>query len=102
MQYFLYTNRGDTYRLTAEGLIFGGPNHISAPSDQWRAVKLMHVVKTRWTLDIVHTLTTSDGWEIYKRNERFKNGRSQWTLVDIDHGTTRIWASKRVTLGRTL
>jgi hypothetical protein len=101
MNYSLYTDRGETYKLDAQGRIFGGPNHISAPSDSWRAVKLIHVVKTRWILDIVHVLTTSDGWEIYKRNERFKNGCSQWTLVDNDHGTTRIWASERVTLRRT-
>lgn len=100
MTYYLHDEKNTAYRLDARGRIFGGPNKISSPSGEWRAVKLQHVTRTRWILDIVHVLTTSDGWEIYKRHERFKNGKSQWRLIDYDHGSNRVWGS-RVTLRRT-
>jgi hypothetical protein len=97
MKYYLHDDRGEIYTLSAKGEIFGGPNHIEAPSGQWRAVQLQHVVKTRWNLDIMHILTSSDGWNIYTRHKGFKNGRSQWRLVDFDHGTYRLWG-RRVSL----
>lgn len=100
MQYYLHDDQGNTYNLDALGRIYGGPNKITSPSGSWIACRLQHVTRTRWTLDIVHVLTTSDGWEIYKRHERFKNGKSQWYLIDYDHGSNRVWGS-RVTLRRT-
>lgn len=97
--YYLIDSVFTHYCLSSEGHIFGGPHNIESPSGEWRAVKLQHVVKTTWTLDIQHILSSSDGWEIYKRHERFKNGRSQWHLIDYDHGAYRRWG-RRVTLSR--
>ena len=97
--YYLIDSAFVHYCLTREGYIFGGPHNIASPSGQWRAVRLQHVVKTTWTLDIQHVINSSDGWEIYKRHELFKNGRSQWHLIDYDHGSYRRWGS-RVTLSR--
>jgi hypothetical protein len=91
--YFLSNENGEQFSLTPEGFIFGGENKIN-PGEKWRAVKLVHIVKTTRKLDIVHILTTSDGWEIYKRHERFKNGRSQWYLIDFDHGSFRRWGAR--------
>jgi hypothetical protein len=99
MRYFLHDDRGEIYTLSAKGEIFGGPNHIKTPSGQWRAVQLQHVVKTTWRLDILHILSSSDGWNIYARHKWFKNGKSQWYLIDFDHGSNRLW-SRRVALSQ--
>jgi hypothetical protein len=99
MQYYLHDEVGNIYQLSPSGEIYAGPNHIAAPSGQWRAVKLQHIVDTTWKLDIVHILTSLDDWEIYARNKWFKNGLSQWRLIDYDHGTTRLWR-RRVSLTR--
>lgn len=100
---YIYYLKGDFepihYRLSPSGSIFEGPNHLQNPSDSWRAIALRHVVKTTWKLSIAYIMESSDGWEIYHRHAFFKNGHSQWRLIDLDHGTYRLW-NQRVTLHR--
>ena len=99
MNRYYISSGGIFYKLSPSGEIYGGPNNVK-PSPDWRAFRLRHVVKTTWILDIRHLMESSDGWEIYKRNEKFNNGFSQWNLEDVDHGTTRRWG-ERVFLVKT-
>lgn len=91
--YYLVTESGVIYDLSPEGFICGGPNKVQ-PSPKWKAEQLVHATSTRWALDMAHIMASSDGWEIYSRHARFKNGRPQWRLVDLDHGSHRIWGER--------
>jgi hypothetical protein len=62
------------------------------PSGQWKFLGLEHVKNNQFVpYDRVIERLKSDP-EVFKT---YKNGNPQWTVRDLDHGTTRVWGNTK-------
>ena len=59
------------------------------PSGKWVFEGLQHVKRNEFIP--LKALTTE---KINSIIFRFKNGKGQWRVVDVDHGTLRIWGAR--------
>ena len=60
------------------------------PDDGWKFLGITHV-KKNWFIPFNRLLDFLDS----KPDILWKNGNPQWTVVDLDHGTTRMWGNTR-------
>ena len=76
----------NTYTLHPSGEI-SRPG-IVAPSHQWRlagAVRFNNFGRT------VERKTAAEVLAGEVTNWQYKNGTQRWHIIDVDHGTTRVW-----------
>lgn len=76
------TPYGNKYEIDAEGRING--------SDNWRLKGIEHVKKS-WFIPI-KDLTEK---RLKELPLLYKNGNPQFTVRDLDHGTTRVWGNTK-------
>lgn len=86
MTLIITTKSGKTYKVNSDQQIIRTDiNH--RPSGQWFFVGILP--QRAWTLSktiTYHALKSSVPPLLYK------NGRPRYSIVDIDHGTTRMWS----------
>jgi hypothetical protein len=79
------TTYGKYYKVTPEGNIIRCDQKGFVPSGKWKFIGLSHVKRACLvplagiTPENVKTFTT------------WKNGKPQWAVWDLDHGTMRQW-----------
>ena len=77
---------GDIVRLDIEGF---------QPSGQWKMQGIRHCKRTRDVLTlgtIRRAFGPSEVWPTKRPELLYKNGKPQWRMIDLDHGTTREWS----------
>jgi hypothetical protein len=81
------TPYGRRYKVNAKGEFDNG----SGFSGQWKMLGLSHVKRNEFipfqklTKEMVNNIRTT-----------WKNGKPQWTVRDLDHGTVREWGNTAV------
>ena len=83
----IYTPYGNHYKVNEKGQIYGYNN--VTPSDLWRFngfVERLPFGHLRFNVPIEDVL----------ERPSFQNGKPRFTVSDIDHGTTRVWANMDV------
>ncbi len=83
----LLTAYGDRYIIHENGDI-ERTDMDHKPSGQWKLLGIQHVKSSRY-------IPLSDLWAINLNafGWLYKNGHPQWTVRDLDHGTTRVWGN---------
>ncbi len=99
--YFLYTKYGTGFAIDQKGRIkyykTGDKLNTSDPynnfSDNWRVLGIKHTKKNLFiSWDKVMELIDKEEepeW-LYKTTQN-----PQWTIVDLDYGTTRVWGNTK-------
>jgi len=80
------TPYGDYYYVTKEGYIVRHPN--DTPSTKWVFLGLSHVKRRH---HIPRVALTPEFLKTF--NPCWKNGKPQWTVMDLDHGTRGEWGN---------
>jgi len=83
------TPYGDHYDVTASGNIIRLDQPDFEPSGQWKLVGLRHVKRTT---EFIRFERIAE-WLKTKPELTFKNGKPQYTVVDYDHGSRRVWGN---------
>jgi hypothetical protein len=83
------TPYGNRYRIHTGGMIERTDMPFT-PSDSWRLLGIRHVTRREsYSLnEITPELVGSLPWT-------YKNGNPQYTVVDLDHGTRRVWGNTK-------
>lgn len=80
------------YKIDAQGRImrqhWNDSGAFLAPSKEWTMRGIVHVKKSIFIPFSELTPERVKGLELL-----YKNGRPQWTVVDLDHGTRREWGN---------
>ena len=82
------TTFGDRFKVNPKGQIIR-PDIKSEPSDNWIMLGIDHVKRNQF---IPLAELTPENIKDFKP---WKNGKSQWTVRDLDHGTIRILRSNK-------
>lgn len=82
------TTLGDRYKVNPKGQVIR-PDIKSEPSDNWIMLGIDHVKRNQF---IPFAKLTPENIKDFKP---WKNGKSQWTIRDLDHGTIRILRSNK-------
>ena len=95
MKIYLRTPYGDQYHIHENGDIQRldlYPSHQPfTGSGQWKMLGVKHV-KTRQFIPLASLFSALPG-EIHGSSLTYKNGKPQWTVRDLDHGTIREWGN---------
>ena len=84
----IVTPNGEHYKVSEKGGIYAGPHHIAFPSNDWQFLGITHVKRSAFI-----PLATLSPEMLKKIALLWKNGRPQWTVRDLDHGTMRTWGN---------
>lgn len=84
-QYHIHEN-GDIQRLD----LYPSDKPFVA-SGQWKCIGIQHVKKNDFIP--LASLLASLPDELNGSSLRYKNGKPQWTIRDLDHGTVRVWGN---------
>lgn len=78
---------GDKYETDAKGNFIRSPNGLHRRQGDWVMLGLDHVKRCEFVpfIQIPERLPTLD--------LLYKNGNPQWTVRDLDHGSTRVWGN---------
>lgn len=79
------TPRFDYYQVNEEGYLY---KDGTEPSGGWKFLGISHV-KRNWFIPFSELFDFLDS----KPDILYKNGNPQWTVRDLDHGSTREWGS---------
>jgi hypothetical protein len=85
------TNRGDVYKIDADGNIIRTDIEGFQASGEWKLVGIEHVRSYRRFVRAEHIAD----WLKKSPQLLYKNGNPQWTIRDLDHGTIRSWGNTR-------
>ena len=92
MKLYLRTPYGDQYHIHSNGDIQRldryPANEPYQTSGQWKMLGIQHVKRNEFIS--LATLFKARPSEI-----RYKNGKPQWTVRDLDHRTQRIWGNTK-------
>jgi hypothetical protein len=96
MKLYLRTPHGDQYHIHENGDIQRLDQHPSDQpwlnaSGQWKLLGVQHVKRNEF-IPLASLLTALPD-ELNGSSLRYKNGKPQWTVRDLDHGTTRVWGN---------
>lgn len=86
---FLSTPYGDKYYVHANGDIERTDIHGFETSGNWKLLGIEHVKSSKF---IPLSELLADG---IPAQLSWKNGNPQWTVRDLDHGTTRTWGNTK-------
>jgi hypothetical protein len=87
----LSTPYGDHYNIDlANGNIWQDRDEIE-PSGQWKFAGFAHVKRN--TFISLEKIQRDPA--LLSHIKTWKNGNPQWTVADIDHGTSRIWGNTK-------
>jgi hypothetical protein len=86
-QFSIQTKHGEIYRIHENGRIERTDMKLT-PSDSWRLLGIKHVTRNEYIQfeQITPAL-------VQNLNLTYKNGNPQYTVVDYDHGTRRMWGN---------
>lgn len=85
----IHTPNRDTYNIYDNGDI-QRTDMQHTPSGQWKLQGIEHV-KQSWFIP----LSQLNELSVSRLNLLFKNGNPQFTVRDLDHGTTRVWGNTK-------
>jgi len=80
----IITPNGEKFNINPKGQIIRLDMKFD-PSDSWKFLGIEHVKRNQF---IPFDKLTPENIETFKT---WKNGNPQWTVRDLDHGTTRVW-----------
>jgi len=84
------TPYGDHYKVDSNGNIIRMDMPDFKPSGEWRMLGITHV-KRNYTIPLnCITPQLLKGLILL-----WKNGKPQWTILDYDHGTKRVWGNTK-------
>lgn len=86
----ILTPYGDHYKIDENGNIIRMDIEGFKASEQWKFLGLSHVKRNDF---IPFERITPEFLETFKLC--WKNGNPQWTVRDLDHGTTREWGNEK-------
>jgi hypothetical protein len=86
----ILTPYGDHYKVDNDGNIIRTDISGFKPSGDWKCLGLEHVKRNSF---IPFDEITKEFLEDF--NPCWKNGNPQWTVRDLDHGTTRSWGNTK-------
>ena len=88
----IYTPYGKKYLINMKQEIIR-TDMESKPSGQWKFLGFSHVKRNQFVPydRIIERLKIDP--EAFKT---YKNGNPQWTVRDLDHGTTREWGNTKI------
>lgn len=86
----ILTPYGSHYKVDKNGNIIRTDIKDFEPSGDWKFVGISHV-KQNWIIPF-EELTKE---RLNNLNILWKNGNPQWTVRDLDHGTTREWGNTK-------
>jgi hypothetical protein len=90
----IVTPYGDSYLVNEQGLITQGYHKLDYPfSGEWILSGIANVKSPNRRSFHLDDLWSMD---LNKVQWRYKNGNPRYTVIDIDHGTTRVWGNTRV------
>ena len=84
-QYHIYEN-GDIQRLDLYP-----SNKPFTPSGQWKLLGVQHVKRNKF-IPLARLITQLPD-DLNGSSIRYNNGKPQWTVRDLDHGTIRVWGN---------
>jgi hypothetical protein len=87
--------RSNDYLINNKGCICKR-EHIGTPYDfsgSWKLLGIEHVKRNHFISFEVLKTWTVEQFETFEW--RYKNGNPQWTVRDLDHGTTRTWGNTK-------
>ena len=88
MKMYLRTKCGDQYHILENGDIVRLDQKDFQPSGQWKMLGIHHVKRNEFIpLNFIEP-DANFPWT-------YKNGNPQWTVVDVDRGTRRIWGNTK-------
>jgi len=87
----ILTPYGDHYKIDENANIIRTDIEGFKPSERWKFLGLTHVKRNDF---IPFNVITPKFLETF--NPCWKNGNPQWTVVDLDCGTTRSWGNTKV------
>jgi hypothetical protein len=82
------TKYGNVYKIDGERNIIRTDIKGFKASGQWKLIGIEHVKQSRFI-----RADSIANWLESKPDMLFKNGNPQWTVRDLDHGTTRVWGN---------
>ena len=94
MTLYIRTKQGNQYHIEDTGDIRRLDIPDFQPSDQWKMQGLVHVRHKRRVITLCQlrrAYNHSDVWPEPIPELLYKNGKPQWRVIDLDHGTTRVW-----------
>lgn len=96
MKLYIRTVMGHQYHIHESGdiqrLDMYPSNTPFIPSGQWKMIGIRHIKKS--ILVELRTLLTNIPEILNGSSIRYKNGKSQYTLIDLDHGSIRMWGDR--------
>lgn len=97
MTLYIRTKYGDQHHVLDTGDIVRLDQPGFKPSGQWKMLGIKHVRRNEvMTLSQVRrAYGPSEVMPEAKPALLFKNGNPQWTMVDLDHGTKRVWGNTK-------
>ena len=85
---YLRTPYGSQYHIWENGNIKRLDQRDFVPSGDWTMLGIEHVKKSRF-------IPLADLFQSVPANLLYKNGKPQWTVRDLDHGSQRSWGNTR-------
>ena len=88
MKLYIRTPYGNEYHVLENGNI-QRLDGMHVANDGWRILGIQHVRRNEFIplSTLLHTQILGAIPRLYK------NGKPQWTVVDMDHGTKRVWGN---------
>lgn len=87
----IMTPHGNTFLIRKNGDIVRTDIPGFKPSGKWKMLGIQHV-----KMNIFIPLKLLTPARVRKLTLLYKNGNPQYTVRDLDHGTTRSWGNTRV------
>lgn len=93
---YIRTKYGDEYHVTEpEGNIIRLDQPGFKPSGDWKLLGIQHVLRSQFI-----PLNQLTDRTLLCLPLRYKNGNPQYTVRDLDHGSTRVWGHGIVAIQR--
>ena len=89
MKLYIRTRYGKEYHILENGNI-QRLDGMNTANDDWKMLGIVHTKRTR---DFIPLEQLQNTQILGALPRTFKNGNPQWTVVDMDHGTKRIWGN---------
>lgn len=87
----IMTAYGNTYRIKANGDFVRTDIPGFKPSGQWKLLGIHHV-----KMNVFIPFKSLTPARVSRLPLLYKNGHPQYTIVDLDHGTRRVWGNTQV------
>jgi hypothetical protein len=88
---YICTKYGNQYHVNDKAEITRLDQVGFQPSEQWHLLGIRHVKMT----NLIIPFGDIPRWLSENPPLLYKNGNPQWTIIDMDHGTPRIWGNTK-------